>query len=141
MRSPGEALCTVSYRQYEVEAGRKEIEGKIASMATLPVADILIRMPAMLIACADRRRPNRHRGQDCHSVIAGAFTRDISAEVHAHIRHCLEVRLGAEGRAVRLLYGGSVIPSNAREIFALPADLSPRRREFSLDPKTFGFYG
>jgi hypothetical protein len=23
----------------------------------------------------------------------------------------------------------------------LPADLSPRRREFSLDPKTFGFYG
>ncbi len=29
MRSPGEALCTLSNRQPEAEAGRKEIEGKI----------------------------------------------------------------------------------------------------------------
>ena len=41
-------------------------------------------------------------------------------EVHAHIRQCLEARLGAEGNKVRIVYGGSVTPSNAREILALP---------------------
>jgi triosephosphate isomerase len=41
-------------------------------------------------------------------------------EMHAHIRQCLELRLGAEGKQVRILYGGSVKPSNAREILALP---------------------
>jgi triosephosphate isomerase len=40
-------------------------------------------------------------------------------QMHAHIRHCLEVRFGAEGRAARILYGGSVVPSNAHEILAL----------------------
>jgi triosephosphate isomerase len=102
-----------------------EIEAIAASvMATLPVSDILICMPAMLIARAVQIAAGRIGigGQDCHSAIAGAFTGDISAEMHAHIRHCLDVRLGAEGLAVRILYGGSVIPSNAREIFALPAE-------------------
>ncbi len=41
-------------------------------------------------------------------------------EVHAHIRKCLVARLGAEGQQVRILYGGSVKPSNARTILALP---------------------
>jgi len=41
-------------------------------------------------------------------------------EVHAHIRQCLVARLGAEGKKVRILYGGSVNPSNARAILALP---------------------
>jgi len=40
--------------------------------------------------------------------------------MHAHIRQCLERRLGAEGRQVRILYGGSVKASNAREILGLP---------------------
>ena len=41
-------------------------------------------------------------------------------EVHAHIRQCLTKRFGqAAGNAVRILYGGSVKPSNAREILAL----------------------
>jgi triosephosphate isomerase len=40
-------------------------------------------------------------------------------EVHAHIRKCLVARLGAEGKKVRILYGGSVKPSNARTILAL----------------------
>jgi triosephosphate isomerase len=102
-----------------------EIEAIAASvMATLPVADILICMPATLIARAVQIAAGRISigGQHYHSAIAGAFTGDISAEMHAHIRHCLDVRLGAEGLAVRILYGGSVIPSNAREIFALPAE-------------------
>ena len=41
-------------------------------------------------------------------------------EVHAHIRQCLAARLGSEGEKVRILYGGSVKPSNARAILALP---------------------
>ena len=41
-------------------------------------------------------------------------------EVHAHIRECLVARLGTEGKAVRILYGGSVKPTNARAILALP---------------------
>jgi Triosephosphate isomerase len=32
----------------------------------------------------------------------------------------LEERLGTEGREVRILYGGSVNPSNAHDILALP---------------------
>jgi triosephosphate isomerase (TIM) len=40
--------------------------------------------------------------------------------MHAHIRQCLAVRLGAEGKEVRILYGGSVKPANARDILALP---------------------
>ena len=47
-------------------------------------------------------------------------TAEQIVEMHAHIRQCLELRLGEEGRSVRILYGGSVKPSNAREILALP---------------------
>lgn len=41
-------------------------------------------------------------------------------EVHAHIRECLMARLGTQGKKVRILYGGSVKPANAREVSALP---------------------
>ena len=42
------------------------------------------------------------------------------AEVHGFIRARLTARIGAQADGVRLLYGGSVKPSNAAEIFALP---------------------
>lgn len=42
------------------------------------------------------------------------------AEVHHFIRTRLTARIGAEAAGVRLLYGGSVKPSNAAEIFAVP---------------------
>ena len=42
------------------------------------------------------------------------------AEVHAFLRARLTARIGAEAAGVRLLYGGSVKPSNAAEIFAVP---------------------
>ncbi len=45
---------------------------------------------------------------------------DDIAEMHAHIRRALTDRLGAEGAALRILYGGSVKPSNAAEILAVP---------------------
>jgi triosephosphate isomerase len=47
-------------------------------------------------------------------------TSEEIAEMHAHIRQCLVARLGTEGKDVRILYGGSVKPSNARDILALP---------------------
>ncbi|PJF10609.1 triose-phosphate isomerase [Pseudorhodobacter sp. MZDSW-24AT] len=42
------------------------------------------------------------------------------AEVHAFIRARLTARIGMQAGGVRLLYGGSVKPSNAAEIFAVP---------------------
>ena len=42
------------------------------------------------------------------------------AEVHASIRAALNARFGAEGANFRILYGGSVKPSNAAEIFGVP---------------------
>ncbi|KEO61407.1 triose-phosphate isomerase [Thioclava indica] len=41
------------------------------------------------------------------------------AEVHDFMRNALVKRFGAEGDGMRLLYGGSVKPSNATEIFAV----------------------
>ena len=40
-------------------------------------------------------------------------------EMHAHIRARLAAHLGPDGNKVRILYGGSVKPSNARAILAL----------------------
>ncbi|MCF8485241.1 MAG: triose-phosphate isomerase [Rhodobacteraceae bacterium] len=42
------------------------------------------------------------------------------ADVHRFIRERLTAKIGAEAAGVRLLYGGSVKPSNATEIFAVP---------------------
>lgn len=41
------------------------------------------------------------------------------AEVHAALRAALVARYGAAGAAIRLLYGGSVKPSNARELLGV----------------------
>ena len=41
------------------------------------------------------------------------------AEVHEAMRDALVTRFGAEGRTMRLLYGGSVKPSNARELMGV----------------------
>ena len=46
-------------------------------------------------------------------------TLDQIAEVHADLRARLSKRFGASARDMRLLYGGSVKPSNAAEIFAV----------------------
>jgi len=40
-------------------------------------------------------------------------------EVHAAVRAAMVVKLGEDGRAAPILYGGSVKPSNAREILAV----------------------
>jgi triosephosphate isomerase len=45
---------------------------------------------------------------------------DDIATVHAHIRAGLDARFGAAGRAIRILYGGSMKPANAAAILAVP---------------------
>lgn len=47
-----------------------------------------------------------------------ASSADI-AEMHRHIRKDLVNRLGEAGKAIRILYGGSMKPSNAAEILAI----------------------
>jgi triosephosphate isomerase len=44
---------------------------------------------------------------------------DVAA-MHAHIRKVLVARLGPGGAAIRILYGGSVKPSNAAALLGLP---------------------
>ena len=44
---------------------------------------------------------------------------DVAA-MHAHIRSALVARFGAAGTAMRILYGGSVKPSNAASLLAVP---------------------
>jgi len=41
-------------------------------------------------------------------------------QIHKFIRELLTARFSGEGRKMRILYGGSVKPSNARELMAVP---------------------
>nr|WP_294552260.1 triose-phosphate isomerase [uncultured Rhodopila sp.] len=50
-----------------------------------------------------------------HTPTAGEI-----ADVHGHIRGILVERFGSEGKAMRILYGGSVKASNALQILAIP---------------------
>jgi hypothetical protein len=47
-------------------------------------------------------------------------TKEQIGEVHGFLRSRLSARMGADAAHVRLLYGGSVKPSNAAEIFGIP---------------------
>jgi triosephosphate isomerase (TIM) len=47
-------------------------------------------------------------------------TTDDVAEAHAHIRSTLRGKLGAHADTMRILYGGSVKPSNATELLGVP---------------------
>ncbi|MGU3537888.1 triose-phosphate isomerase [Methylobacterium sp. A54F] len=46
-------------------------------------------------------------------------TPDEIAEVHASLREMLDKLVGAEAEKIRILYGGSVKPGNARELMAV----------------------
>ena len=53
------------------------------------------------------------------SAPAGRRRRQDVAEVHDFIRDRLGDVLGGEGSGIRILYGGSVKPGNARELLAV----------------------
>ncbi|WP_283647253.1 triose-phosphate isomerase, partial [Marinovum algicola] len=66
-------------------------------------------------------------------------TTDQIGEVHDFIRAGLTRRFGAEaGDAIRILYGGSVKPGNAAEIFAVSNVDGALVGGASLKPEDFG---
>ncbi|HWP27779.1 MAG TPA: triose-phosphate isomerase [Xanthobacteraceae bacterium] len=67
------------------------------------------------------------------------------AEAHAFVRDHLRTKFGAVSEAIRILYGGSVKPSNARELLgvvnvdgALVGGASLRAEEFLAIAKVYG---
>jgi len=100
------------------------------------------------IICIGETESQRDAGQApqiCHTQITGSVPKAATAEntaiayepiwaigtgktpsedeiasMHAHIRKCLVGHLGEAGQAIRILYGGSVKPNNAKVILALP---------------------
>ena len=64
-------------------------------------------------------------------------TPDTAQEVHAVIRKALCDRLGTAGDQIRILYGGSVKPSNARELLSQPDVDGALVGGASLDPEAF----
>jgi triosephosphate isomerase (TIM) len=99
------------------------------------------------IICIGETESQRDAGeapQICHSQIIGSVPKDATSAntaiayepvwaigsgrtpsdedilaMHAHIRRCLAEHLGATAKEMRILYGGSVKPSNAKSILAL----------------------
>lgn len=64
-------------------------------------------------------------------------TPDTAQEVHAAIRKALSDRLGRAGDRIRILYGGSVNPSNAGELLSQPDIDGALVGGASLDPEAF----
>lgn len=65
-------------------------------------------------------------------------TPEQAQEAHAHIRSVLRDRIGAVADQIRILYGGSVKPDNAAEIFAKPDVDGGLIGGASLKPDSFG---
>lgn len=64
-------------------------------------------------------------------------TPELAQEVHAALREMLVDRLGPVGTRIRLLYGGSVKPSNAAELLSQPEIDGALVGGASLDPQAF----
>jgi triosephosphate isomerase len=64
-------------------------------------------------------------------------TPEIAQTVHAAIRKTLFARLGSIASDTRILYGGSVKPSNARELLSQPDVDGALVGGASLDPESF----
>ena len=47
-------------------------------------------------------------------------TPEQAQEIHAHVRGLMQELFGEDGAAVRILYGGSCKPGNAKELFSQP---------------------
>ncbi len=60
-----------------------------------------------------------------------------ASEMHTHIRQVMASRFGEDGARVPILYGGSVKPSNAMELLAVPAVDGLLVGGASLDPASF----
>jgi triosephosphate isomerase len=129
--------ATLITREVETAAGRIAVgaEDCSAVIAGAFTGDISAEMlkdagaSAVIVGHSERRqRPKRHdfiRHRDRLRAAVVHWYRSLATseeiiEVLAHIRKSLAARLGLEGKKVRILYGGSVKPNNARTTLALP---------------------
>ncbi|HLN11367.1 MAG TPA: triose-phosphate isomerase [Xanthobacteraceae bacterium] len=100
------AICCIGETSEEREAGRAlDVVGRqlAASLPNEAVADMLVVAYEPIWAIGTGRT---------------ATPADV-AEVHAFIRERLTARYGGSGQAIRILYGGSVKPTNAGELMAV----------------------
>jgi hypothetical protein len=77
-------LIVGNWKMHGLAPQLREIEAvAVAVVASSPVADILLCLPATLIARGARTAAGRIAigGENCHPDAAGAFTGDISAEM------------------------------------------------------------
>jgi triosephosphate isomerase len=76
-------LIAGNWKMHGLLAQLGEVEAIAAAVAAPSRADVLICVPATLLARAVQLAAGRIGigGQDCHAAIAGAFTGDISAEM------------------------------------------------------------
>ncbi|MFM6945901.1 MAG: triose-phosphate isomerase [Flavobacteriales bacterium] len=66
-----------------------------------------------------------------------AASQEQITEMHTEIRKILEERFGVGGQDIPILYGGSVSPANAKEIFSCPHVGGALVGGASLDPQVF----
>ncbi len=127
----------------ERRSGHHESNGLIRAKA-----DAALAVGLTAIVCVGESEPERRAGRACDVVcsqLSGSIpdgaspetlvvayepiwaigsgripTADEVVEIHATLRRCLRDAMGSPASGVRILYGGSVKPCNAREFLALP---------------------
>jgi triosephosphate isomerase len=137
----GASLVIVGHSERRADHGETDELVRLKALAALAAG-------LVPIVCVGETRAEREAGQAeavvarqlAQSVPDDAATRDVVvayepvwaigtgltptagdiAAMHGALRAQLAARFGAAGAAIRLLYGGSLKPANAREILAVP---------------------
>jgi len=158
LRDSGASAVIVGHSERRQQQG--ETSERVAAKANAAVAAGLL-----AIICIGETRAQREGGSALDAcaaqlalsvpkdIRAGAFavgyeplwaigsgqvpTADQITEMHRHIRQCLINRLGTSGNAVRIVYGGSVTPANARSVLALSDVGGVLVGGASLEPEEF----
>lgn len=136
----GASACIVGHSERRADYGESDL-------VACGKAEAVLRAGLVAIVCVGETRAERDAGQALtivrhqvlgsmpdespeHLVVAYEPVWAIGtgltptaadvAEIHAMIRETLVSRYGEAGKGIRILYGGSVKPSNAAELLALP---------------------
>jgi len=141
VKDMGASFCIVGHS--ERRSGHREANALIRAKA-----DAALSVGLTAIVCVGESEPERRAGRACEvvcsqlsgSIPGGAApenlvvayepiwaigsgripTTDEVVEIHSTLRRCLRELLGGHASGVRILYGGSVKPCNAREFLVLP---------------------